>query len=168
MRLQRTLNPKAGETHNDRKGWQTQRKNQGHSSHDTRKVRDIRNICSRSILQKTPCLVHLKLKEAEIWTRLWEEGGGQGTGWERSKTAAGSSWSQAFFPLSRKIPLLPCLPQIGTSYILSWFPRARPPCQFQRPFLLMSKPRPDIIKCTPCQDKQAPVQSLSWLTLSVK
>lgn len=60
----------------------------GHSPHDTRRVEsawgagDIRNICSTSILQKTPCLVPQKLKEAEIWTRLWEEGGGQGTGWE--------------------------------------------------------------------------------------
>lgn len=50
-------------------------------------------------------------------------------------------------------PLLPCLPHIGTSYILPWFPRALPPCQFQRRFLLMSKPRPDVIKCTPRQDK---------------
>lgn len=29
MRLQRTLSPKAGETHNDRKSWQTQRKDPG-------------------------------------------------------------------------------------------------------------------------------------------
>lgn len=34
------------------------------------------NICSGSILQKTPCLEQLKLEEAEIWTRLWEEVGG--------------------------------------------------------------------------------------------
>ena len=63
------------------------RRNQGHSSHDRRPWslfvgRDIRNICSGPILQKTPCLMHLEFKEAEIWTRLWEEGEGQGTGWE--------------------------------------------------------------------------------------
>lgn len=90
--------------------------------------------------------------------------GGGGKGKElagnEAKLQLAPSKTRAFFPLSRKAPLLPCLPQIGTSYILSWFPRALLPCRFQRRFLLMSKPRPDIIKCTPRQDKQAPVQSL--------
>lgn len=129
-------------------------RNQGQSLQCTSLVESVlgevhQNICSGSILQKTPCLEQLKLEEAEIWTRLWEEGGRM-RNWPGMRQTC--SWppvkTRAFFPLSRKTHLPHGLPQTGTSCILSWFPRALP-CQFQRPFLLMWKPRPDFINALP-------------------
>lgn len=77
-------------------------------------------------------------------------GGGRGRNWLGMRQTC--SWplvkTRAFFPLSRKTPLPHELPQTGTSCILSWFPRPLP-CQFQRPFWLMSKPRPDVITALP-------------------
>lgn len=91
-------------------------------------------------------------------------GGGRVRNWLGIKQK--SSWLPAkpglTSRLSRKMTPLHC-PSPNRHFLNPMLvPRALLSCQFQRPFLLMSKPRPDfIIKCAPHQDKQAPVQSLS-------
>lgn len=141
-------------------------RNQGQSLQCTSRVESVlgevhQNICSGSILQKTPCLEQLKLEEAEIWTRLWEGGG-------EDEELAGNEANLQLAP-SKNQGLLPTFTEDTPP---PWPPPNR---HFLHPLLVpqgsslsVSKAlfvdveaKARLYKCTPHQDKQAPVQRLS-------